>query len=109
MPPSLRRRVGFGQEKEAITHIIPKDVTGLLQQYVVSEEAQMTPAWDFVWNAIVEEGREKRLLSQCFTVEMGGTPDQYCVEADDGVLAEAALKVRVPWCSHAYVRLMLVR
>jgi oxalate---CoA ligase len=70
-------------------------VDSLLKQYRVSEEAQTAPPWDFVWNAIVEEGREKRLLSQCFTTEVPSVSYQHHQETDEGILAEAALKVRV--------------
>jgi hypothetical protein len=69
-------------------------VSSLLQQYGIFEETQTAPTWDFVWNAIVEEGREKRLLSQCFTIEMAPISCQNYDEADACVLAEAALKVR---------------
>lgn len=86
-------RVGFGQEKETITDIIPRDVDSLLKRYRVSEEAQAAPPWDFVWNAIVEEGREKRLLSQCFTTTATSMPHQQLQETDEGFLAEAALKM----------------
>ncbi|KAJ2930499.1 hypothetical protein H1R20_g6596, partial [Candolleomyces eurysporus] len=85
-------RVGFGQEREAVTDIIPRDVESLQRQYQVVEEAPAAPQWDFVWNAVVEEGREKRLLSQCLTTEIEDMP-HHNQEADDIALAEAALKM----------------
>ena len=75
-----------------MTDIIPRDVESLLRQYQVVEEAPTAPQWDFVWNAVVEEGREKRLLSQCLTTEIEDMP-HHNQEADDIALAEAALKV----------------
>lgn len=67
----------------------------MLKSYRISEEAQTAPAWDFVWNAIVEEGREKRLLSQCFTTATTSTTYQPPLETDESILAEAALKVSI--------------
>lgn len=89
--PSIRR-VGFGQEKEVVTTIIPCDVDNLLLHYDVVEEAPSS-SWDFVWNSVVEEGREKRLLSQCFTAQFDSIPSATFEMSDEDVLAETALKV----------------
>lgn len=57
------------------------------------ETAPTAPTWDFVWNAIVEEGREKRMLRQPFNkaveeMTFGGEGQSEAIS-----LAESALKV----------------
>jgi oxalate---CoA ligase len=51
------------------------------------------PDWDFMWNALIEEGREKKLkqmpLSRCPEPLPGSTRG----EDDQILIAEAALKV----------------
>ncbi|KAF6766510.1 hypothetical protein DFP72DRAFT_866743 [Ephemerocybe angulata] len=86
-------RVGYGQGKEIMANIIPRDVASLLKGYHVAEETSIAPPWDFVWNAVVEEGREKRLLSQCFTVETEPKSYDKFQDSDERMLAEAALKM----------------
>ena len=53
----------------------------------------MAPDWDFMWNALIEEGREKKLkqmpLSRCPEPLACSTSG----ENDKIVIAEAALKV----------------
>lgn len=63
----------------------------LLDQYDVVETAPTAPTWDFVWNAVVEEGREKRMLRQPFSKVVEDITEEGQSEAIS--LAESALKV----------------
>lgn len=88
------RRVGFGQEKSKLTTVIPDNVEQLLAEFNVVEDIPTTTTWDFVWNAVVEEGREKRLQRLPFTQELDPLPPQKSYSTDQILIAEAALKVR---------------
>jgi hypothetical protein len=86
-------RVGFAQPKQKPDNIITSSVDDLLDRFHVLENPAATPAWDFVWNAVVEEGREKRMLRQPFLnmiddLPFGSTP------LEPISLAESAVKVR---------------
>jgi transcription factor C subunit 3 len=63
----------------------------LLAQYDVVETVPTAPTWDFVWNAVVEEGREKRMLRQPFSKAVEEITEEGQPEAIS--LAESALKV----------------
>ncbi|THU88448.1 hypothetical protein K435DRAFT_830546 [Dendrothele bispora CBS 962.96] len=63
-------RVGYAQPQHSVEVVIPNSVEQLLEQFDVAETSNAAPSWDFVWNATVEEGREKRLLSQPFITRL---------------------------------------
>ena len=73
--------------------IIPTSVDELLDKYTVVESNLSAPVWDFMWNATVEEGREKRLMRQSFTKN----PEEVAMHANLSSelvkVAEATLKV----------------
>jgi len=90
--PRSCRRVGYAQPQRSVDVTIPDSVETLLEQFDVIESSVLVPSWDFVWNATVEEGREKRLLSQPFTTKL----DELAFEDTSSEiisLAESALKV----------------
>jgi hypothetical protein len=64
-----------------------------LDQFDVIETPGGAPAWDFMWSAMVDEGREKRALRQAFTTR----PDELVLgtekSSDEVLLAESVLKV----------------
>jgi hypothetical protein len=76
-------------------NIIPATMEELFDQFDVVEGPIGAPTWDFMWNAIVDDSREKRALVHAFTTR----PDDLVLgteNASDGVLlAESALKVIV--------------
>ncbi|KAG2023118.1 hypothetical protein CC2G_000811 [Coprinopsis cinerea AmutBmut pab1-1] len=86
-------RIGFGQEKSSLTTIIPNSVDQLFGYYHVLEDIPGTTTFDFVWNAAVEEGREKRLLNLPFTRDLDSLPHQTTQDPDHILLGEAALKM----------------
>ncbi|KAK0198496.1 hypothetical protein F5146DRAFT_1158718 [Armillaria mellea] len=86
------RRVGYAQPQEnSIAElIIPNTVDDLLAGFDVIEAATTGPTWDFMWNGVVEEGREKRLTSQPFLDTLGDLGE---TPVDDALaIAESALK-----------------
>jgi len=57
-------------------------------------EAERTaPDWDFMWNAFVEEGREKKLKQMPLSRYPEQLPCSTTGEDDEILMAEAALKV----------------
>ncbi|KAF8058259.1 hypothetical protein FPV67DRAFT_1524679 [Lyophyllum atratum] len=86
-------RVGFAQPKEKAGIILPASIDLLLSEYDVLESIPTAPSWDFVWNAVVEEGREKRMLRQPFLRTPEDMPyvGEHPYEAI--TLAESAMKM----------------
>ncbi|KAK0478540.1 hypothetical protein IW261DRAFT_1551813 [Armillaria novae-zelandiae] len=86
-------RVGYAQPQENSNAelIIPNTVDVLLASFDVIEAATTGPTWDFMWNGVVEEGREKRLTSQPFLDTLGDLCETL---VDDALaIAESALKI----------------
>lgn len=86
-------RVGFSQPKEIAGTILPASLDQLLDQYDVVETAPTVPTWDFVWNAVVEEGREKRMLRQPFNKSVEDMLFTGEGQSEAISLAEAGLKM----------------
>lgn len=82
------RRVGF-VEREAPSKLAIS-VKELYKFYEVGEDVVSAPAWDFMWGATVEEGREKQFRSQAFTKQPDSMHEG--TKNDKVQLAEAALK-----------------
>ncbi|KAF8845363.1 hypothetical protein BDN67DRAFT_941224 [Paxillus ammoniavirescens] len=82
-------RVGFVERQAAGK--LTASVEELYERYEVREDIVIAPTWDFMWNTMVEEGREKQFLRQAFTKEpdipLEGT------KKENVQLAEAALKM----------------
>ncbi|KAJ7462797.1 hypothetical protein B0H11DRAFT_2054384 [Mycena galericulata] len=95
-------RVGLAQVEDKATTIIPASIDELLDQFDVVETPGGNPSWDFMWNAIVDETREKRALRQAFTTR----PDDLVLgtenSPDDVLLAEAALKMAMGTALESY-------
>ncbi|KAG7450180.1 uncharacterized protein BT62DRAFT_495486 [Guyanagaster necrorhizus] len=86
-------RVGYAQPQgnSNAELIIPDTVDDLLYSFEVIEAATTGPVWDFMWNGVVEEGREKRLTSLAFLdslSDLSETPVE-----DVLAIAESALKM----------------
>ena len=58
------------------------------------ESTPVAPLWDFLWNATVEEGREKSLLRHAFTMNTEEVPFPKDIQYDAVHVAESAVKVR---------------
>ncbi|KAG6814043.1 hypothetical protein H0H92_003893 [Tricholoma furcatifolium] len=86
-------RVGFAQQRERGGTVIPAAVDFLLAEYDVVENTPSVPPWDFVWNAVVEEGREKRMLRQPFLNDPEDMPSTGETPLEPVSVAEASLKM----------------
>ncbi|KIK99780.1 hypothetical protein PAXRUDRAFT_445053 [Paxillus rubicundulus Ve08.2h10] len=82
-------RVGFVERQAAGK--LTASVEELYERYEVREDTDFVSTWDFMWNTMVEEGREKQFLRQAFTKE----PDipLESTKKENVQLAEAALKM----------------
>jgi hypothetical protein len=90
---AISRRVGFGLPHEEHFPKLSASVEELQRNWDVVESLQAVPTWDFVWNATVEEGREKQLLQQPFTAMVDDVPPFAYTLSDAIGLAESSLKV----------------
>ncbi|KAG6866027.1 hypothetical protein C0991_009436 [Blastosporella zonata] len=86
-------RVGFAQPKERAGTYLPASVDILLGEYDVVENTPNVPSWDFVWNAVVEEGREKRMLRQSFLKMPEDMPAVGEIPLEAVSLAESSMKM----------------
>jgi hypothetical protein len=87
------RRIGFAETEEATALALPSSVDLLLSSYKVAEKLTTTPTFDFLWNSVIDEGREKGLAVVAFSPwvdHMPGDPDG---NSSSVVIAESALKV----------------
>ncbi|KAF8640756.1 hypothetical protein AX17_000406 [Amanita inopinata Kibby_2008] len=87
------RRVGFAQSQERLAPTIPSSTDALMDNFEVTEVLPSAPTWDFMWNATVEEGREKRLIQQPFTKFPEEVSTNLKPSPQRVYLAEAALKM----------------
>ncbi|KAF9458331.1 hypothetical protein BDZ94DRAFT_1270875 [Collybia nuda] len=85
-------RVGFVQPREAAGITIPVTTAQLSVEYDIIETRPTAPPWDFMWNAVVEEGREKRMMRQSFT-KRNEVPSVGESLPEELSLAESAIKM----------------
>ena len=103
---SLFRRVGYLPAQQSAQPAIPSNVSSILEQFDVIDNPPSAPSWDFVWNALVEEGRERGMLSLPFTSQQ----DELSLEetsAEEMCLAEAALKVSLHYSALVFSLLIV--
>ncbi|KAG2123565.1 hypothetical protein DEU56DRAFT_45236 [Suillus clintonianus] len=72
---------------------LPPSVDEIIHHFDVLCNTTISPAWDFVWQATVEEGREKQFLRQSFTHGPDEVPFVTNTSDDVVQVAEAALKM----------------
>lgn len=72
--------------------MIPASIEQLHEQYEVIEREPVAPEWDYIWNTVIEEGREKKLKRQSFSRSPQGFLP-YSSDADEIAIAESAVKV----------------
>lgn len=81
------------EDKEKEKNTIPASVEELMSQFDIVETPNGGPTWEFMWGALVDEGREKRGLRQAFTTR----PDELVLgtehSSEEILLAESILKV----------------
>ena len=59
----------------------------------VKEIQPATPAWDFMWNAVTEDRREKQLFSKSMLVDDINPSVEALYETDEMYVTETAVKV----------------
>ncbi|KIM47907.1 hypothetical protein M413DRAFT_439604 [Hebeloma cylindrosporum] len=86
-------RVGLAHATERTNILIPSDIDAIRGQFDAVEPEKTAPEWDFIWNTLIEEGREKKMkglaLARC---KEDFVPGRASI-SDDLVLAEGALKM----------------
>jgi hypothetical protein len=85
------RRVGFVVQTSRTK--LPASIDEVARHWEVIEKAKTGPVWEFHWNALVDEGREKYLLRHPYTVHAADLPISTDVCAEDVYLAESVVKV----------------
>lgn len=91
---SSNRRVGFSLQVSNNVRL-PSTVEDLDRDWQVLAKSTTEPAWDFMWNTQVEEGREKAFLRHAFTANCSELPVPPDVSTEANPLAESAVKVRI--------------
>ena len=87
------RRVGFAVQVSSIK--LPASIDDIARDWETVEKSNAGPVWDFLWNAQVEEGREKYLLRQPFTTNASDLPTTTDVSSESVHLAESVVKVSI--------------
>ncbi|KAF8912964.1 hypothetical protein CPB84DRAFT_1670756 [Gymnopilus junonius] len=86
-------RVGFAHAKESSAVVIPSNIAELHDSFDVVQAEKVAPDWDFMWNALIEEGREKKLKRAVLSRCPEEFPPRRQSEPSEVVLAEATLKM----------------
>lgn len=77
------------------SHIkLPASIGEVTRDWEVVEKEKTGTVWEFHWNALVDEGREKNLLRHAYTAHAADIPASTDVYSEDVYLAESAVKVR---------------
>ena len=87
------RRVGLAHTTEVATFVLPSDLQQLHEHFSIVQAEKVAPEWDFMWNAVIEEGREKKLKRHVLSRFPEPFPGSKAPEPDEVVLAEGTLKV----------------
>ena len=85
--------MGQPQVTETPLAVLPATVDCLEETFQVLESEPGSLEWEFMWNALIEEGRDRKLKSKSIT--LGSEDSALLVEtmSDEDTLAEAAIKV----------------
>ncbi|KAJ7596727.1 hypothetical protein C8J56DRAFT_295687 [Mycena floridula] len=95
-------RVGYSTAREMSRITLPAMVLELFEQFDVVEPVLMAPKYDYIWNTVVEEGREKKLLSSAFTRYPEPMIDTSEPQTDLIRVAETSLKMVLGTPNEAY-------
>jgi len=67
----------------------------------IVQPEKVAPDWDFMWNALIEEGREKKLKKAVLSRSPEEFPAVPYPETDEMILAEAIVKVSLAFSEHS--------
>jgi hypothetical protein len=73
--------------------VLPSTIEQLSTEYDILEKIPAMPPWDFAWSTSTEEGREKQMFLEAFTLSDERIPPTSNYESEDLHVAEAAVKV----------------
>ena len=73
--------------------MLPASVDDVARDWEIVGKPNTGPVWEFHWNALVDEGREKNLLKHPFTAHASDIPLPKDVSAETVYLAESVVKV----------------
>lgn len=79
---------GIGSDSLALPSNIEE-----LARLDIKETQPVTSAWDFMWNAVTEDRREKQLLSKSILVDEINPAVEALYETDEMYVTETAVKV----------------
>ncbi|KAF9478011.1 hypothetical protein BDN70DRAFT_809556 [Pholiota conissans] len=86
-------RVGLAQTAETTTFMLPASLKDLQECFDIVQVEKTAPEWDFMWNALIEEGREKKLKRYVLSRYPELFPPSKPLESDVIILAEGTLKM----------------
>ena len=72
---------------------LPPNVESLSQRWEVIEKPCTAPTWDFMWNGLGEESREKQFVQQSFLAGGNEIPTTRRYDSEQVYVADSALKV----------------
>jgi hypothetical protein len=75
--------------------MLPATVEDVARDWEIVEKPNNGPVWEFHWNALVDEGREKNSLKHPLTIHASDIPLPADVSAENVYLAESVVKVNV--------------
>jgi len=73
--------------------LLPATIDQLQQAFDTIERERLAPDWDYMWNTLIEEGREKRLKHQVFSRCPTPFLSTSVPKANEIAIAECAVKV----------------
>ena len=85
--------MGFAQTEEKLSCVLPESVDELCQRWEIISSHPIAPTYDFLWNVVMEEGREKLMARRAFVTGVEVMPAVGDTSPNTAGVAEAALKV----------------
>ncbi|KAL6299663.1 hypothetical protein BKA93DRAFT_741989 [Sparassis latifolia] len=86
-------RVGFVEQSSDVQIALPATVEQVETTWEVVDKRLPAPAWDFMWNVVAEEGREKQFAQQAFLTKMNEVPPVNDYPLEYTYVADSALKM----------------
>jgi oxalate---CoA ligase len=75
--------------------MLPATVEDVARDWEIVEKPNNGPVWEFHWNALVDEGREKNMLKHPLTIHASDIPLPADVSTENVYLAESVVKVNI--------------
>lgn len=88
------RRAGYTEGKARRAFVLPSSVESLQDRFKVTENVVSQPTFDFAWSDVVEDSREKKLLSQSFSLRYEESLSYQDIQNEVNSVTESVVKVR---------------